>query len=214
MSDASADIVYGFDPLCGWCYGFGPAFEALRTRFEGRVRWTVASAGLVTGERVRPIREMRDYLTQGMAQVESRTGVRFGEGFRRLLAEGTWVGRSEPLIRMIVQVAKRWPEQAPAFAGGLCEALYGKGLPPEGEAALAFAREKAGLSRAEVTAALLDPRSMEEGAAAMEEAARMGVRTYPSMFLKTTAGVRPIFAGCLPAEEAAAAIEQALAMAA
>lgn len=213
MKQDRAEIVYGFDPLCGWCYGFGPAFEALRAHYGARVRWTVASAGLIVGERVKPISEMRDYLVQGMAQVESRTGVRFGEGFRRLLAEGSWVGRSEPLIRAIVQVAKRWPEQAPSFAGGLCEALYAQGLPPEEDAALQSACDRAGLNAAAVATAWRDPAASAEGAAAMREAARIGVTTYPSMFLRTAQGAQPIFAGCLSLEAAREAIDRALAAA-
>jgi putative protein-disulfide isomerase len=48
-------LVYGFDPICGWCFGFRSAVASLRTALADRVAWRIASGGLVIGERIKPI---------------------------------------------------------------------------------------------------------------------------------------------------------------
>ena len=100
-------LVYGFDPICGWCFGFRSAVASLRKSLAGRVSWRLASGGLVTGERITPIGETRDYLVRGMAMVEARTDARFGAGFTKgLLAQGTWVSTSEPGCRAVLLVQR------------------------------------------------------------------------------------------------------------
>ncbi|HJK98924.1 MAG TPA: hypothetical protein RMF84_17010 [Polyangiaceae bacterium LLY-WYZ-14_1] len=103
-------LVYGFDPLCGWCFAFAEGVADLRRALGDEVDWEVACGGLVVGPRVAPIAEAADYLRAGMGAVEARTPARFGAGFLALLEEGT---------SLFLRVAGDGPEDllVPVMAG-------------------------------------------------------------------------------------------------
>ena len=46
------ELLYIFDPLCGWCYGMTPVIQRVRTDMAGQIQVSVLSGGMVTGERV------------------------------------------------------------------------------------------------------------------------------------------------------------------
>jgi len=124
-------LVYGFDPLCGWCYGFVPVMQAVRERFP-HVPVELRMGGLVTGARVEPIARSRAYLERGMAEVERRASVRFGRAFvEGLLAEGTYVSNSEIPCRAIWAMLETAPQLAHAFGARVITGFYGEGLAPD-----------------------------------------------------------------------------------
>jgi hypothetical protein len=54
-------LLYGFDPLCGWCYGIAPAVRAVAAAFPG-LEIRLVMAGLVTGDRVGPDAAMEGHI--------------------------------------------------------------------------------------------------------------------------------------------------------
>jgi putative protein-disulfide isomerase len=90
------EIMYCFDPLCGWCYGFGPVIQQLEAAFKDKIQFNAYAGGMVTGERVTPIGETFSYIKNALQTVEQRTGITFGQGFKELLEEGTYLYNSEP----------------------------------------------------------------------------------------------------------------------
>ena len=211
-SPTEATLVYGFDPLCGWCFGFRPTLASLRASLAGRVRWRVACGGLVTGERVRPIGEQRDYLTRGMAAVESRTGVRFGEGFTRgLLAEGTWVSSSEPGCRAVLLVQRLFgAERALDFGDELSRAFYVDGRPTDDVESLQAVAKVAGVDAAQVLEAWNAPSAEHRTWEAFTRARQDGVVSYPSMFLDRGRGLELLWSGWVSAADASSLVERAL----
>ena len=90
------ELLYLFDPLCGWCYGMSPVIQRVRQEFAGRIEVSVLCGGMVTGEQVGPIRDDWGYISGALQQVERVTGVQFGAAFRALGEEGSRVQDSEP----------------------------------------------------------------------------------------------------------------------
>ncbi|MGB3617275.1 MAG: DsbA family protein [Catalinimonas sp.] len=118
-------ILYAYDALCGWCYGFSPVVKELHARWHDRFEFQVRSGGMVRGARVAPIRQMADYIRQSYPRVEQTTGVRFGEAFLDgLLAEGDYVSDSEPPARALATLRSHRPEAEVAFAHALQDAFY------------------------------------------------------------------------------------------
>lgn len=48
-------VVYGYDPLCGWCFAAGPAMAEVRRTLADEVTFEVACGGLVSGEQTVPV---------------------------------------------------------------------------------------------------------------------------------------------------------------
>ncbi len=121
-------LLYGFDPLCGWCFAFRPTMAAIVQHYPD-LPITLAYGGLVVGERVRPIGLDRDYLIAGLAEVQRVSGVAAGAAYYAgLLQAGTYISNSEPPCRAITVVQQLAPERAYAFADSLPHALYVRGL--------------------------------------------------------------------------------------
>ena len=82
-------LIYVYDALCGWCYGFSPVMQQLHEKYSKEMDFTVLSGGMVTGERVGPIGQVAGYISEAYKTVEAHSGVQFGDGFLNgILKEG------------------------------------------------------------------------------------------------------------------------------
>jgi putative protein-disulfide isomerase len=121
-------IIYFFDTLCGWCYGFSPVIKRIAEKYGEAFEFEVISGGMVMGERVQPASVMANYILGAYKQVETMTGVRFGEPYLEMLREGTRMQSSfEPAL--VLRTFKSFlPEKAVFFAHDLQKMNYYEGL--------------------------------------------------------------------------------------
>ena len=205
-------VVYGVDPLCGWCFAIGDALRQARTELDGAVRWEVALGGLVVGERVRPIREDADYLNAGFAAVERASGRRPGPAYwAEVVGPGTWVSDSEPAVRAVVAARDLADDDAAVtVAHLLCDGLYLDGRTPDDPSQIEAVGEAAGIGGR----ALLERWESAEGRAAVAleyaRARSLGITTYPSLFVRAADGgpLVPVVAGYAPADAIVARIRR------
>lgn len=120
-------LIYVYDPLCGWCYGFHPVMEKLQKRFDDRININVKVGGLAVGDRAQTISEGFSYIKDGLQQVEKSTGIEFGRNFKLLVEEGSYMYDSLPPCRAQKTMNKLAPHQALSFAGTLQDALFQDG---------------------------------------------------------------------------------------
>jgi putative protein-disulfide isomerase len=66
-------LIYGYDPLCGWCCGFIPALRYF-TKCHPDVEVDVLPGGLMTGDRVRSYSYMADYISKAVVNLKQVTG--------------------------------------------------------------------------------------------------------------------------------------------
>ena len=94
-------LLYVYDALCGWCYGFSPVIRDCQARHTAPdsatpLTFEVLSGGMMTGNRVRPVTESMGYIEQAYKTVEDRTGVKFGDDYlNKLLRAGTYLSDSQ-----------------------------------------------------------------------------------------------------------------------
>ena len=121
-------IIYFFDTLCGWCYGFSPVIKRIAEKYSEEFEFEVISGGMVTGERVQPASVMANYILGAYKQVETMTGVTFGAPYLEMLREGTRIQSSfEPAL--VLRTFKTFlPEKAVFFAHDLQKMNYYEGL--------------------------------------------------------------------------------------
>jgi putative protein-disulfide isomerase len=120
-------LMYVYDPLCGWCYGFSPVVEQLKNKYAGKVTWQIYSGGLAIGERAVPVKEKFRYIKGALQTVEQTTGVTFGEGFRQLLEEGQYIYNSEPPCIALTVVKSLQGKDPLAFAHDLHHVFFYEG---------------------------------------------------------------------------------------
>jgi putative protein-disulfide isomerase len=119
--------MYVYDPLCGWCYGFSPVIQQLKDRYAGKVTWSIYSGGLAIGERAAPIRDKFRYIKGSLQTITQTAGVVFGEGFRQLLEEGSYVYNSEPPCTALTVVKSLQGKDPVAFAHDMQQVFFNEG---------------------------------------------------------------------------------------
>jgi putative protein-disulfide isomerase len=189
-------VVYGNDPLCGWCFAIGPSLNEARTNLGDDVQWRIECGGLVTGERVRPISFDSDYLKAGFAQVQLASGRVTGDRYWSEVVEpGTWVSNSEPVCRAVLLVQQLQPELAMSFSHSLTDALYLDGRIPNDPETLAVVAQQCGLNAEDFLRAWQAPEAATMTRHAFARARQLGVTTYPSLFLEMNSVLQPILSG-------------------
>jgi putative protein-disulfide isomerase len=123
-----AKLLYFYDPLCGWCFGFSPVIKKLEKEFQEQISFEAISGGMVLGDRVKPLSEMKDYLKDAMPRLEEMTGVKFGKPYLDILEEGSLLLNSElPCVAMTV-FKSMTNKSSIEFASALKSALYQNGV--------------------------------------------------------------------------------------
>lgn len=129
MSKMKPSLIYIYDALCGWCYGFSPVMKNLYYKYKEEFDFQVISGGMILGDRVGPISQMAPYIKSAYKNVEETTGVKFGNKFiNEVLEEGTMLLSSEkPSIALSV-FKSYLPQEAVLFAHDIQKALNYYGL--------------------------------------------------------------------------------------
>ena len=173
-------LIYGYDPICGWCYGAAPAVRAAAERVPVRL----VMAGLVTGPRVGPAAAMEGYVRQASERLRAVTGRAPSEAFYAWMRSPGAVAASAPPAVAVHAVLRQAPEAALPFALGLTEAHYAEGLDPNDPDAYAplLARHAPGV-------ALPDIHDPELADAAFAQGRALGISSFPTFLLETARGI-------------------------
>lgn len=117
-------LIYGFDPLCGWCFGAIPALRHLRNS-KPDVVIDVMPGGLVTGDRIVPYAHMYDYISQAAPRMAAVTGQHPSDAFFDLVKNGNAVTpASAPPSHAVLQMKALASERVPEFAHLVQEAHF------------------------------------------------------------------------------------------
>ncbi len=195
-------LIYGFDPICGWCYGFAPAMRAIRAAHPG-LPVRLAMSGLVTGPRAGPAAAKLDYVRGAALRLEAVTGRAPSPAFYDWMASPGARADSGPPAAAIDAVLRARPEAAIPFAHAVIEAHYGRGMDPNDPAAYAplLAEHAPGVVLPDIFDRAVQDAAFADGRA-------LGIASFPTLALLRADGAAQV----LPAEyrpDAAAAMVRA-----
>ncbi len=192
-------IIYVYDALCGWCYGFSPVISEIEKKYQAEFGFELISGGMVIGDRIGPIAEVAAYIKTAYRDVERATGVEFGQGFLKgSLEEGTAIFSSiPPAIAMAVFKTYLVDKQI-AFAAAIQKAIYGEGKAPAdyqtyGELAKAF-----GLNSEVFVAQMEEARFEELAYRDFQKSSQLSVRGFPSVFILKNGTYELVSHGFMP----------------
>jgi len=190
-------FIYFADPMCSWCYGFGPVVAELVARFAGRLPLRLVMGGLRAGnsEPMRP--KDRDYIRDAWRRVHEASGQPFDMTF---FDRESFVYDTEPACRAVVAMRRRAPAEALAFSARVSEAFYAHNRDVTRDEVLADIAAEAGHDRAEFLAELTSPETRNETIGDFLTAKQAGVEGFPLLAAGTqetgyaliTQGFRPI----------------------
>ena len=93
-----SEVIFVGDPMCSWCYGFGPELSKLRKELEG-VPFTMIMGGLRDGE-IFDEAKLKNHLGHWQA-VHEATGLPFDD---TALAQKAFIYPTDPARRTVVAV--------------------------------------------------------------------------------------------------------------
>lgn len=198
------ELIYGFDPICGWCYGYAPALRAIRAaRPDLPVR--LLMSGLVTGPRVGPAAEKEPYVRGAAERLRAVTGRAPSEAFFAWMRSPGAVADSGPPAAAIEAVRRVRPDAALPFAHAVIEAHYERGMDPNDPGAYAplLAEHAPDLSLPDIHDPALQDAAFAEGRAA-------GLSSFPTLALRRADGRVEILAPEYDPEAAVRAIAAAV----
>ena len=120
-----SQILYLFDPLCGWCYGFSDTIHRFSQKYQKKYEFVPIPGGMVVDQRVQPISEIKEYIAGSIPRVEEMTGCEFGEAYKNgLLQSGTTMMNSEPPSRALITFRTFRLDESMAYARALQKSHY------------------------------------------------------------------------------------------
>jgi putative protein-disulfide isomerase len=192
-------LVYVFDAYCGWSYGFSPALARIVARHR-EIQVDVVSGGLFTGPRRVAVREL-DFLPTANARITTLTGVRFGDGYARTVADGTFVMDSEAAARGMAALREAAPQRAVELAVALQRAFFVHGHSLSIPATYRMIAEARGLDAEAVVSTFRSPAAPITAEADFRRAAGLGVDAYPTLLALDGGRVVPLARGHATVEE-------------
>jgi putative protein-disulfide isomerase len=182
-------LITVFDPLCGWCYGFGPVLTELESRYAGRLNFDIFCGGMITGARIGPLAHMASFISQAYKAVEEYSGVRFGEAFLgHTLREGKATFSSlEPSKVLTVYRALRKTGYI-RFSHEIQKLIYFDGIDPVDYKAYLPLFQREGLDAAAVMPLLQSADVEQETIREFGLAQRWGITGFPSCVMQLPDG--------------------------
>ncbi|HLV53110.1 MAG TPA: DsbA family protein [Cryomorphaceae bacterium] len=124
-------VIYVFDTLCIWCYGFSEVIGELHDEYRRRLPFEVVSGGMLRHERKGTLPEVGQYIRDGYPLVQRKTGARFGEDFLEMLeGNAPAVFDSDIPARAVAAFKMLHPAQTLAYTTEIQKAIFIDGMDP------------------------------------------------------------------------------------
>ncbi len=177
------ELLYVFDPLCGWCYGFSPVITRLKNELNSDVDFLVLSGGMVRESG--PIGEMADYIKTAYKVVEDTTGVKFGEKFLNgVLENREAIFSSVPPAKALAVLRLHKPGECIEIAARLQNAIYYDGINIDDYVAYSEIAKEFGMEPDDFLSQVNSEEIAEIVQNEFKMVAELGVNGYPSVLLR------------------------------
>ncbi|MEQ8798624.1 MAG: DsbA family protein [Salinisphaeraceae bacterium] len=193
MTDAS--LLYIADPMCSWCYGFGPEMRRLVAAYGDRIGVELIAGGLYPGNAMVLPPGQRRWVLHHWAEVQAHTGLPFD--FDAAMPEG-FVYDTEPACRAVVAMRRLAPDMALAYFDRLQGAFYRQARDLTDDAVLVELAGDLAPDAAAFTACLNDPDTREATQGDFHRRHQFGVRGMPAVILSDARGYKRLTEGYQP----------------
>ncbi|HAB78354.1 MAG TPA: DsbA family protein [Gammaproteobacteria bacterium] len=173
-------LIYVYDPMCSWCYGFRPTWKALKSQLPEGLPVVSLLGGLADDSDVSMPEDMVKYLRRTWSQIESTCGVTFNHAY--------WDQTPPPprttfISCRAVIAAERLAGRGEAFAERIQDAYYTEAQNVWDFNTLCDLAEAFGFQRSSFADALMsdDVRAVHDEQRQLAE--RLQVEGYPSVLL-------------------------------
>lgn len=177
-------LIYLFDPLCGWCYGASLAIEKLSQNNE----IVLLPTGLFTDTGRKMDNDFAQYAWENDQRIAKLTGVIFSQQYREQLLEKETDFDSRLMVNALSVVQRTQPSKTFAVLKSLQQARYIQGLDTTKLDVVHMIINRQGIdctTEAILAAQALADQKITQGQALAQQ---LGLRGVPKLVLKTGQG--------------------------
>ena len=184
-SAKKGELIYVYDPLCGWCFGFEPVVSAVTADFKDQLDITVLSGGMVIGNRVGPLGPMADYIKQAIPRLEETCNVKFGKAYYdNILFNKSYISNSEKPCIALTVLKELKPEASMAFVHEMQQAHFVHGKDLENDSIYIPILEKLSVQQIQFFEKLKDSNYKKKTFDEFERVKAMGIQGFPCLYIK------------------------------
>ncbi len=177
-------IIYVYDALCGWCYGFSSVINKIAEAHSNQFSVQVVSGGMITGDREGPIGKVAAYIKWAYKDVEQRTGVKFGRKFLdETLEKGDAYFTSVPPAKALAVAKNMDPQIGLRYATALQNLIYFEGIHPTDSEAYVSLADSLGLDKEQFRHDFNSATAEQLAKQDFELSTKLQVRGFPTVFI-------------------------------
>ncbi|KHK56188.1 DSBA oxidoreductase [Ralstonia sp. A12] len=200
-------LIYVADPMCSWCYGFGPQLADLRKQLAERlgapVPVTLITGGLRPGQREPMAADKRDEILHHWHAVAERSGMPFDQSPEVAMRRDGFVYDTEPACRAVVMAREVWgedDERVLILFHAVQHAFYAEGRDTTQVDVLREVAVANGIDAAHFDAVFDTEALRDETREDFRLSRRWGINGFPSLLVEQDSTLYQIGRGYAPAE--------------
>lgn len=182
-------IIYVYDGLCSWCYGFDAEMKILQEQLKDEYDFQLVSGGMFVGEERRIKEILGEGFRKGYARVIEMSGANITEKYLGGLVEkDNYVVNSEiPATAFSAfKTYADYPEKALEFVTVMQTNMYKEGLNPNEDALYQKTAEHFGINPEEFLQKMKTEDVRKDAHDDFQYTKALQVNGFPQVFLKTT----------------------------
>ncbi|MGR5501534.1 DsbA family protein [Vibrio sp. DNB22_10_4] len=178
MNSPSAILYYVYDPMCSWCWGYKPTWEAIKASLGGDVEIRYVLGGLAEDTDAPMPLQMRTQIAEYWRKIESYLGTEFNHDFWTLNEPRR---ATYPACRAII--AARAQDAEFEMYAAIQSAYYLEAKNPSDNSVLIDIATEIGLDRNRFTRDLTAQETQQALLQEIAFARSIGGNSFPSLFL-------------------------------
>ncbi|MEQ9362962.1 MAG: DsbA family protein [Leptospirales bacterium] len=183
---ADYELMYFSDPMCSWCYGFGPVIEQLQAGYAERMPLQMILGGLRPDEERPMPAKMAAEIAHHWEAVHEASGQNFAFDFFEKNPE--FIYNTAPACRAVVAAGRGETPRPMQFQHALQNLFYGQGQDPTRIETFEAAAVAVGLDASEFRRLYDDPETEVITRQNFDLARAFGINGYPTVVLREFEG--------------------------
>ncbi len=189
-------IIYVWDPLCGWCYGFEPQMEKVQAEFGDEYEFEVIVGGMVLPPNGYNMAQMRQFLTGAIPQLEKTTGIKIGQPYYdNILSQDSLKLYSVKPALVYNYLKPKYVGREVILANTIQKMLYEQGQNTNEIETYKALIESNGISFSEAKVNIDSKENVGATYQMFQRSRALGVTGYPAVLIETEKGVKTVSSG-------------------
>ncbi len=203
-------ILYLFDPLCGWCYGFSDTILKFWDKYRYQYEFVPIPGGMVIDDRVQPISAIEEYISGALENLEAKTGCVFGDAYKNgLLKSKDTIMDSEKPSRALITFRTFNADMSMQYARELQKSHYYDGRDYNDDELYKELAEKFGIAPVPFMKRFEEEKMKQHVQQEFAWVKESGVQGFPTVVLRNDSKYYLLSNGYVPLEELEITLEKA-----